>query len=181
MMSLSPRRQHSRTCRALGLDSRRRPTLRARLRASWKAAELDQALADGVDPLESDELTLKAAQLVEPKRRTELARILKLVVDQVTRGGPSPVPGPPILRRAPIADNRRLLVALIRRLRDDDLHCLRGLAMADRLIRFGDSPLYMALGPLQLKHRVEDTLAAFEPDWDGIPADMPRVDGSSGP
>jgi hypothetical protein len=166
--------------RRMSIRARHGPTLRARLRASWKADELDQALADGVDPLESEELTLKATQLVEPQRRIELARTLKLVVEQVTRGGPSPLPGPTILRREPIARNRRLLLALVRRLRDDDVHCLRGLAMADRLIRFGDSPLYMALGPLQLKHRVEDTLAAFEPDWDGVPADMPRADGGNG-
>ena len=48
--------------------------------------------------------------------------------------------------------------------------------MADRLIGFGDSPLYMALGPLQLTHRIEETLAALEPDWDGLPADMPGGD-----
>ena len=48
--------------------------------------------------------------------------------------------------------------------------------MADRLIRFGDSPLYMALGPAQLRRRVEDILAALEPDWDGVPADMPQED-----
>jgi hypothetical protein len=48
--------------------------------------------------------------------------------------------------------------------------------MADRLIRYGDSPLYMALDSAQLAHRVEDVLAALEPDWDGLPADMPEGD-----
>ena len=48
--------------------------------------------------------------------------------------------------------------------------------MADRLIRYGDSPLYMALGPLQLTHRIEEILAALEPDWDGVPPDMPHWD-----
>jgi hypothetical protein len=46
--------------------------------------------------------------------------------------------------------------------------------MADRLIGFGDSPLYMALDPLQLAYRVEEIFAALEPDWDGQFADTPH-------
>lgn len=155
---------------------RQRPTLRTRLRAAWSAAKLDEALASGADPLASDELTLRAAQLVEPTHRAQLAQSLELIVRQVGRGGPSPVPGPPILRREPIVRNRPELLALTHRLRSDGLHCLPGLAMADRLISYGDSPLYMALGPLQLRHRIEEILAALEPDWNGIPIDMPHED-----
>ena len=158
------------------LHVRKRPTLRARLRAAWSAAELDEALANGVDPLASEELAVRAAQLVEPSKRLQLARSLELLVKEVVRGGPSPVPGPTILRREPIARNRPALLALTRRLRSDELHCLPGLAMADRLIRYGDSPLYMALGPAQLRRRVDDILAALEPDWNGVPTDMPQED-----
>jgi hypothetical protein len=154
----------------------KRPTLRARLRAAWKAAELDEALANGTDPLATDELTLRAARLVKPAKRVELAESLELVVKQVAAGGPSPEPGPTLLRRKPIAPNLPGLLALARRLRGDGLHCLPGLAMADRLVHYGDSPLYMALGPVELAHRIEETLAALEPDWDGQPADMPRWD-----
>jgi hypothetical protein len=153
---------------------RRRPRLRARLRAAWSASELDEALGDGADPLGSEELALRAAQLVDPARRAKLARSLELVVEQVAIGGPSPLPGPTILRRAPVARNRAGLLALARRLRSEGLHCLPGLAMTDRLVRFGDSPLYMALDSLQLEHRIEEILAALEPDWDGLPADMPH-------
>lgn len=153
-----------------------RPTLRTRLRAAWRAADLDDALADGADPLESKELTLQAMKLVETTKREELARSLELVVNHVSARGPSPPPGPTILRRKPIAQNRPDLLSLAWRLRGDGVHCLRGLAMADRLVRFGDSPLYMALSPLQLRHRIEETLAALEPDWDGMPADIPHGD-----
>jgi hypothetical protein len=160
-----------------GLRPRRRATLRVRLRTAWKAPELDDALANGADPLASPELALKASQLVKPGKRAELAQALDLVVRQVASGGPSPLPGPTLLRRQPVARNLSQLRALARRLRADSLHCLPGLAMADRLIRYGDSPLYMALGPLELKHRVEDILAALEPDWGGVPVDMPDWDG----
>ena len=144
-----------------------------RLRTAWKAPELDDALADGADPLASAELALKAAQLVKPRKRAELAQALELLVEQVISGGPSPLPGPAILRREPIARNLAGLLVLARRLRSEGLHCLRGLAMADRLVHYGDSPLYAALGSLELQHRIEEILAALEPDWDGQPADTP--------
>jgi hypothetical protein len=175
MALLQSHRDDDSARRSVGLKLRKRPTLRARLRAAWSAAELDEALADGADPLASDELALRAAQLVEPATRAKLARSIELVVEQVAAGGPSPL-GPTILRREPIARNRPALLALARRLRREGFHCLRGLAMADRLIRLGDSPLYMALGPLQLTHRIEEILAALEPGWDGLPADMPHGD-----
>jgi hypothetical protein len=155
---------------------RKRATLRAKLRTAWNAAELDDALANGADPLASDELALRAAELVKPERRVQLAEALERVARQVAAGGPSPLPGPTILRREPIARNLGGLLALARRLRAQGLHCLRGLAMADRLIRYGDSPLYVALGPRELRYRIEETLAALEPDWDGQPADMPHGD-----
>jgi hypothetical protein len=158
------------------LKLRKRPRLRARFRAAWSAAELDEALANGADPLASDAFALRAGQLVNPARRAELAKSLELVVEQVAARGPSPRPGPTILRREPIVRNRRGLLALARRLRGEGLHCLRGLAMADRMVGFGDSPLYMALDSSQLAHRIAEILAALEPDWDGIPADMPHRD-----
>ena len=161
-----------------GLEPRRRPNLRVRLRARWNAAELDESLAAGADPMASQELTLRAEQLVEPARPTEFARTLELIVRQVATGGSSPVPGPTILRREPIARNRPALLALARRLRDDGLHCLRGLAMADRLISYGDSPLYMGLGPLQLRYRIAEVMAALDPDWDGQPGDLAHGDGA---
>ena len=84
-------------------------------------------------------------------------------MDHVSAGGPSPVPGPTILRREPIRKQPCGALTLARRL-TDGIHCLRGLAMADRMIRYGDSPLYMALEPAEASPRVEDILAALEPE-----------------
>jgi hypothetical protein len=149
-----------------------RPSLRSRLRAILKTAELDEALANGADPLASPELRLQAMKLVEPARRARLARSLDAIAEAVLAGAPSP-PGPTILRRRSIRPNCRRLRILARRLRDDHLHCLPGLALADRTIAFGDSPLYVALGPTQLEHRLEDIMAALEPGWDRRPVDFP--------
>jgi hypothetical protein len=150
-----------------------RAGLRVKLRAVWRAPELDEALAGGTDPTARGELTLHALKLADPAHRLGLARTLELIIDHVSGRGLARTPGPAILRREPIKSNRAELLALARRLRLEGFHCIRGLAMADRLIRFGDSPLYMALGPEELRNRVADTLAALEPGWDGCPADMP--------
>ena len=50
--------------------------------------------------------------------------------------------------------------------------------MADRLISYGDSPLYMGLGPLQLRYRIAEVMAALDPDWDGQPGDLAHGDGA---
>jgi len=141
-----------------------RTGLRVKFREAWRADELDELLARGEDPTASGELTLRALKLCDPAHRARLARSLELVVDHVSAGGPSPVPGPTILRREPINSNRAELLTLARRLSVDGIHCLRGLAIADRMIRFGDSPLYLAPSPQKLRRRVEDILAALEPE-----------------
>ena len=157
MAPLLLRRHDSNDLRSLGLKARRRPSLRTRLRARWSAAELDEALADAANPLASDEILLRATALVQPETRGALAESLERLVEQVVAGGPSPHPGPTILRREPVARN-----------------CGRLLALAERLR--ADSPLYVALGPLELMHRIEEVLAALDPGWDGQPADTPHGD-----
>ena len=73
-----------------------RTGLRVKLREAWRTAELDEMLARGEDPMASAELTLRALKLCDPAQRARLARSLELVVDHVSAGGPSPVPGPTI-------------------------------------------------------------------------------------
>jgi hypothetical protein len=159
------------------MERRRRPTLRVRLRARWSAPELDERLAAGADPLGSAELALRSEQLVEPSRRAALARSIELVVEAAD-GRSSPVPGPTILRRTPITKNRAALLTLAERLKSKGLQCLPGLAMADRLVRFGDSPLYVALDEAQLRYRIDEILAALDPNWDGQPGDFAHGGGS---
>ena len=119
------------------------PKLAVRIRTFYRAPELDEALAIGADPLASPELTLRAQQLVEPKSRRGLAATLQRVGDAAVRGE-QPLAGPPIYEHAAVAANVGLLQALAARIQDRGPHALCGLAMADRLIRYGDSPLYRA-------------------------------------
>ena len=78
-----------------------RTGLRVKLREAWRTAELDESLARGEDPMGSGELTLRALKLCDPAHRARLTRSLEGVVNRVSFGGPSPVPGPTILRREP--------------------------------------------------------------------------------
>jgi hypothetical protein len=135
--------------------------LAVRLRASWKAPELDEALAAGSSPSETEELLWRATQLVEPEQRIGLADSLEEAVRAVD--GNSRKRGL-LDRRNLIRDNRSLLLVLAERLRGVGPHDLRGLAMAELLVHGEDSPLYEARSPLQLKSRLLDVIAALDPN-----------------
>jgi hypothetical protein len=132
------------------------------MRTRLRAAELDQALAAGADPLASEELTLRAEQLAQPTRREDYARSLELVAESAQAGWLQTAPGPTIRNRKPVVKNQEALLALARRLRGTGPHCLRGLAMTDLLIHCGTSSLYAAPSPDQLRQKVEEILAALD-------------------
>jgi hypothetical protein len=135
------------------------------------APKLDEALAQGVDPLESEELTLRAEQLVDPTKREDFARGLELIVEAAQGGWLQFVPGPTIHKRKPVVVNQEALLALARRLRGRGPHCLPGLAMTDLLLHSGTSALYAAPSPDQLSQTVEEILAALEVTGLGVNPD----------
>jgi hypothetical protein len=139
-----------------------RPTLGLRLRTFWRIPELDLALANGTDPLDSEELTLRAQQLVEPELRTELAYSIEKVLKAVAWRH-QPLPGPRIYERSPIEANRSLLLELRARLTDHRPHRLRGLAMSELMIRYGDSCLYRATSARQLEQELCRVLELLDP------------------
>jgi hypothetical protein len=145
------------------LRLRARPGWLVRWRTAWKTAELDRALAGGADPLATDTLLWRADQLTEPAQRLGYADVLERLVGEVSGEPPPEQPGPPIIRRDLIKANRSLLLVLAERLRGDDPIGLRGLAMVELLVGYGDSPLYRGPSPLQLKWKLLDVLAALDP------------------
>lgn len=149
----------------LPAELRRRchPSLRIRWRSHRHAAELDQLLAEGADPLASDELLCRAQMLAEPNCRLGLADTIETVVRLVDNGSPQGIGLPRILRRDTIRRNRRLLLALAERLRSQGLLDLRGLARAELLVSFGDSVMYQGPGPRTLRVQLVDLLAALDP------------------
>jgi hypothetical protein len=149
---------------------RLRPRLRVRLRSLWNRAELDQALAAGVDPLASEDLLWRAEQLVETQQRVELAETIDRIVKEVDRGGPQLLGGPVLMRRDVIRDNRSLLRVLAERLRSDGPQGLRGLAKVELLVRYGDSAIYRGPSALTLRLELLEALAALDPNdgWDRV-------------
>jgi hypothetical protein len=149
----------------LPAEFRRRcqPGVRVRWRARRHAAELDQLLAEGADPLATDELLCRAQLLTEPNCRLGLADTIETVVRLVDHGSPQGIGSPRILRRDTIRRNRRLLLRLAARLRSDGPLDLRGLARAELLVSFGDSVMYQGPGPTTLRVQLVDLLAALDP------------------
>ena len=141
---------------------RARPRLRVRLFSHLKAAELDQQLAAGADPLSSERLLWRAQQLTEPHRRLEYAETIQRIFAEIREGPPQMMPGPQLANREVIKANRTLLKALAERLRGDGVFALRGLAMVELLLRYGNSPLYRGLSPHELRLSLLQALAALD-------------------
>jgi hypothetical protein len=112
--------------------------------------------------LASDCLLWRAQCLTEPIERLNFAEAIQRIVARVDCGEASPQPGPGLIRPDVIKDNRSLLMVLAERLRGDEPLGLRGLAMAELLVRYGDSPLYRGTA-LALKWRLLDILATLDP------------------
>jgi hypothetical protein len=107
-----------------------------RCRTRWRARELDRRLAAGVDPIESNDLSLRVAKLASARTRAAV----------VLADAPfDPLRMPSVrLRRPEIHANRELLLELADRLRADGPVGVEGLARAARLVRERSSALYAA-------------------------------------
>jgi len=111
------------------LDIRPQRGLRARTRLHRN--RLDEELAAGADPLASEELILRAAQLRTPRERTRIANAL---IRAIGAGHPQ------------TREYAASLKALSARLQDDLPADFRGVAMAAVLIGGGTPPLRVLSG-----------------------------------
>src|SRR5829696_231139 len=135
-----------------GLGGRSRGLLLGGLRLRWRtwrrAYEFDRRLAQGADPIDSDDWSLRVGQLGSAESRRRLACALRGAVSLADRQ-PDPLRMPP-LRRAEIQSNRELLLELAEVLGDRRPLGVEGLAMASLLITDGPSPLYHSDAPRSL-------------------------------
>ena len=131
-------------------------------RTWWRAYDLDRQLARGADPLESDELSLRAGQLGSARTRARLACALRGAVELADRQ-PDPLRMPlgPI-RRSEIRANRELLLELAERLRTARPLGVEGLAMTSLLIDDAPSPLYHDDASRSLTVTAFEALVALE-------------------
>jgi hypothetical protein len=119
------------------------------LRTRWRAAELDRRLADGADPILSDELSLRAGQLGSLGTRVRLAVALRDAVE-VAQGRHAPLL-PRRLQRQAIHENEDLILALSARLHDGEPVGVQGLAMISRLVDDRGSSLYRPVAGTSLQ------------------------------
>lgn len=118
-------------------------TLRGRV---WlRRRHLDDLLASGASPHETAELGRRAAQLTTPRCRHAVAAGLERVLGAAQdppRGYSARVP----VARREILAAAGLIRELAAELRYGDRVNPRAVAMAQRLLTHGDSPLYAAVG-----------------------------------
>jgi hypothetical protein len=134
------------------------PELSLRLRTFWHRERLDAELARGTDPSASEELELRARQLLG--RRGEIATALEGVDERAQRPYAFTVEVP--VRRAAVRDCSADLQALARRLRDQPPVDPHGVALAWSLLTNGSSPLYLDSG-VSLRHAIRSARLALDP------------------
>ena len=135
----------------------RRPRPALRLHVALRRLRLDRELAAGADPGESELLALRAAQLVGPRIRGQLARGLRraIVSGSQRRGAGVPV------CRAAVLEARPALLALVDDLVEVHDPAPRGVALALALLTDGGGPLYRPWSPGELQAAAEQARHAL--------------------
>lgn len=126
----------------------------------WRASALDRRLADGADPMQSDALSLRVAQLGSAPTRTRLAGGLRGTVE--IAGAPPAALRPRRVRRSEVQANSELLLELAERVGSGGPLGVRGLAMASLLVTDASSPLYRTGTERSLRGAAFDALVALE-------------------
>jgi hypothetical protein len=129
---------------------------------TWsRASALDRELADGADPMQSDELSLRVGQLRSAKHRARLACALRGAVELAARPIDQLMMPPAPIRRPEIQANRELLLELAERVCSGPV-CAQGLAMTWLLVGDGSSPLYREQARRPLRVAAFEALTALE-------------------
>lgn len=143
-----------------------------RLRVRCRAQTLDDDLARGVDPRQSDALSLRTGQLRSRKTRTRICRSL-MAAQALAGREPPPAPGlPPLVCLHAVVACSELIATLADRIDEGRNLDARGLAITMQLLRDGRGPLYDEDAPVSLDNALRLAIAALgEPsEWPGSPA-----------
>lgn len=131
------------------------------MRTRLRRRSLDRRLAAGANPAESDDLSRRADQLQSSAHRRELAAALLTLVEQAE--GPSPPISAAIpIDRPSVLVARSDVIALALDLGATDLDAsARGIALVERLLWDGASPVYAPSGLGALTQALRDAHAAL--------------------
>ena len=131
------------------------------MRTRLRRGSLDRRLAAGANPDECDDLSRRADQLRSSAHRRELAAALLTLVEQAEGPTPPISAAVPINRRS-IRAARSDVIALILDLGATDLVAsARGIALVERLLCEGASPVYAPHGPAALTQALRRAHAAL--------------------
>ena len=128
----------------------------------WRAYDLDRRLADGADPMRSDELSLRVGQLGSARTRARLAGALRAAVELADRQRDPLRMQPPLIRRSEVRANRQLFLELAERLGSGGPLGLEGLALTSLLVGEAPSPLYHTDAARSLMVSAFEALVALE-------------------
>jgi hypothetical protein len=139
------------------------PGLLLRLRVRLQASKLDRALAGGADPRETPELTLRASQLIDSRRREQIATSIDQLLylagqDKRAFLGWSRMP----FDRSGVRASWGLLRQLAERLRRSGTPSPRGVAMAQRLMSDFRGPIFTSGRANRLPEALAATISALE-------------------
>jgi hypothetical protein len=139
-------------------------SLGVRIRTARHRGDLTRALADGVDPRSSEELSLRAMQLTGTGSRTNIARSMRRAVAEAHKP-PMTRARMVIVRRPAVLEAEEAINAMIRRLREPQPVSARGMAIAELLLNDGQrSPLYSDAEPGSLRRAVAAATQALDPE-----------------
>ena len=129
---------------------------------TWRQArDLDKQLAGGMDPVSSDELSLRAGQLASARVRARFACVLRGAV-ALADAPFDPVRMAPAIRRAQVRESRKRLLELAERLGGGGYVGVQGLAITSLLVGDGVSPLYSKAAGDSLKASLDRALLALD-------------------
>jgi hypothetical protein len=131
-----------------------------RLLARVRARSLDDRLLAGERPEASRQLMARSARVLEPGYRSEVAAALREMLDAAEHARRIFMKAQVRLREPQIIAARSLIRDLADQVEADPSVSPRGVILADRLVRDGDSPMFWPCNE-NVESAVKETLAAL--------------------
>jgi hypothetical protein len=103
---------------------------------------IDDRLLAGELSTDSGEGKARAEQLLSPRHRAQCAKALRGLVEEAERPAPSFFNANLRVQRWPIRENQAQILTLARELEELAVVNPRGVILADRLVKAGESPAY---------------------------------------
>ncbi len=148
--------------RAMFASPQSRPRLITRLRVALQRPALDGELADGVDPVASPALAFRAAQLTSDRKRERLAESIAKLLAEARRARPAGWSAAVPMNRRELIASRPALIEIESILQSGGPVYCQGMAMLQRLLTDGASPLYGRSSKGALNDELERVIAALQ-------------------